>query len=163
MSTVLGTLEFSNQTELERFAKLFARILNPGDAVLLTGEIGAGKSVFARSAISDLLDHPEDIPSPTFTIVQTYDSSIGEIWHCDLYRLTDISETDELGLEDAFKSAITFIEWPEILGAYTPETSIRIAISIDPETQKRTLGFSGLTTAWQDRLNDVKERFHDSD
>ena len=74
--------------------------LQNGDIVLLKGEIGAGKSHFARSLIQAAMDKVEEVPSPTFTLAQTYDTVVGSIWHADLYRLSDHSEVFELGLID---------------------------------------------------------------
>ena len=75
------------QATADLAARLGAR-LQPGDVLLLEGPIGAGKTHFARSLIQSLLTEPEDVPSPTFTLVQVYDTEKGEIWHADLYRLT---------------------------------------------------------------------------
>ena len=91
------------------------RLLRAGDCVLLEGPIGAGKTHFCRALIRARLGREEDVPSPTFTLVQTYDADV-EIWHADLYRLSHPDEALELGLEDAFASAICLVEWPERLG-----------------------------------------------
>lgn len=98
------------------FARRLGQELQPGDTVLLSGPIGAGKTHFCRSLIQSRLMAAEDVPSPTFTLVQTYDSEAGEIWHADLYRLSDPAEVVELGLTDAFKSCICLVEWPDRLG-----------------------------------------------
>ncbi len=78
--------------------------------MLLDGPVGAGKTTLARAAILSILPEPEDVPSPTFTLVQTYDTTRGPLWHCDLYRLSSVLEIEELGLEEAFETAITLIE-----------------------------------------------------
>jgi len=95
--------------------------LRPGDVVLLHGQIGAGKSHLARALIRARLGRMEDVPSPTFTLVQTYATDEAEIWHADLYRLTQLDEITELGLEAAFETAICLIEWPERLGDLAPK------------------------------------------
>ena len=110
-----------SETDTQHLAKRVGQLLVPGDVIFLRGEIGAGKSFFARALIQSLQDIPEDVPSPTFTLVQTYITKIGEIWHADLYRLTASSEIDELGLLEAFESAITLVEWPEILSQISTE------------------------------------------
>ena len=102
--------------------------LAAGDAVLLEGPIGAGKSHLARALIRARLGRMEDIPSPTFTLVQTYPADV-EIWHADLYRLSHPDEVAELGLEDAFSQAICLIEWPDRLGHLTPKHAIRITLT----------------------------------
>jgi len=84
----------------------------------------------ARALIQSVQDIPEDVPSPTFTLVQTYDTRIGEIWHADLYRLTGPDEVIELGLEDAFETAVCLIEWPDRLGDLTPENGLTLDISV---------------------------------
>lgn len=97
-------------------------MLRPGDVYCLAGPLGAGKTAFARAAIDAALraeGRPEDIPSPTFTLVQTYEAAC-PIWHADLYRLTDPEEALELGLDEAFETAAVFIEWPERLGPFLP-------------------------------------------
>ena len=95
-------------------ARMLAPNLTAGDTILLRGDVGAGKTHFARALIQSLLAMPEDVPSPTFTLVQTYETADGtEIWHSDLYRLTHPEEVDELGLTDAFETAICLVECAE--------------------------------------------------
>lgn len=109
-----------------------------GDTVLLSGPIGAGKSHFARALIRARLDRNEDIPSPTFTLVQTYEADV-EIWHSDLYRLTHPDEVLELGLEEAFSTAICLIEWPDRLGNLTPSNAISISLSAQGNGRQATI------------------------
>lgn len=99
-----------------------------GDCLLLEGPIGAGKSHLARAIIQARLGRMEDVPSPTFTLVQTYQADV-ELWHADLYRLTSYDEIAELGLEDAFSQAICLIEWPDRMGKLAPSHSIRLKLS----------------------------------
>ncbi|MDD3020872.1 MAG: tRNA (adenosine(37)-N6)-threonylcarbamoyltransferase complex ATPase subunit type 1 TsaE [Alphaproteobacteria bacterium] len=108
----------ASEDDTIRIATDFARNLTRGDVVLLDGDLGAGKSVFARAVIRSLVQDSElDVPSPTFTLVQTYDSKAGEIYHFDLYRLKDPEEIFELGWEEAL-SGIVLVEWPERLGGH---------------------------------------------
>ncbi|WGV15169.1 tRNA (adenosine(37)-N6)-threonylcarbamoyltransferase complex ATPase subunit type 1 TsaE [Fuscovulum ytuae] len=116
-----------------------AQILRPGDTVLLEGPIGAGKSHLARALIRAKLGRMEDVPSPTFTLVQTYDAGETEIWHADLYRLSVPDEVLELGLEDAFASAICLIEWPDRLGSYLPDDALHLRLSAEGEGRKAHL------------------------
>ncbi len=132
-----------------------APVLQPGDTVLLEGPIGAGKSHFTRSAILRLLPEPEDIPSPTYTIVQTYLTPEAEIWHADLYRLGDPAEIHEIGLWAAFEDAICFVEWPDRLGAQTPSSALRITLSPQAEDEHRSLSVSWTDPRWQSRLDGV--------
>jgi tRNA threonylcarbamoyladenosine biosynthesis protein TsaE len=102
------------------FATKVGAILSKGDTLLLQGDIGAGKSF-----------------SPTFTLVQTYETRTGEIWHADLYRLSDPSEADELGLYDAFTKAICLIEWPDRLGNSTPKTAVTLTFETTQNDDER--------------------------
>ena len=117
------SLHLSEPDATEAVARHLARHCAPGDVFLLQGDVGAGKTHFARAFIRSLLSVPEDIPSPTFTIVQTYDTEKGEVWHCDLYRV-GVSEIDELGLDEAFETAVTLIEWPDRLGPLLPQNAL---------------------------------------
>ncbi|MCO4841654.1 MAG: tRNA (adenosine(37)-N6)-threonylcarbamoyltransferase complex ATPase subunit type 1 TsaE [Yoonia sp.] len=116
-----------DETDTIGLATRIAPHLRAGDTLLLEGQIGAGKSAFARALIRARLGRVEDVPSPTFTIVQTYDDADCEIWHCDLYRLTHPDEALELGLEDAFSSAICLIEWPDRLGSDLPANAATLS------------------------------------
>mgnify|MGYP003668402153 FL=1 len=124
-----------------------AMALGAGDTLLLQGDIGAGKTTFARALIrARLKSSQEDVPSPTFTLVQTYDAGDLEIWHCDLYRLTDSQEVLELGLDDAFAEAICLIEWPDRLGPNLPSDPLLCNFSAG--TVHHVLTISG-SARWQ--------------
>ncbi|WP_375253813.1 tRNA (adenosine(37)-N6)-threonylcarbamoyltransferase complex ATPase subunit type 1 TsaE [Yoonia sp.] len=127
MHPVLYEIALPDETATARFAAKIAPILSSGDTLLLEGDIGAGKSAFARALIRARLGRQEDVPSPTFTLVQTYESPDGDIWHCDLYRLSHPDEAFELGLEDAFETAICLIEWPDRLGNAAPGNALRLS------------------------------------
>jgi len=105
-------------------ATTMARNARVADVFLLNGPIGAGKTTFARAFIQARLTREEDVPSPTFTLVQTYEDDAGDIWHADLYRLTDPQEIVELGLTGAFDDAICLIEWPDLLSDLTPDGAL---------------------------------------
>lgn len=132
--------------ETAEFAARIGAALSPGDILLLEGEIGSGKTHFARSLIQSLMTEPEDVPSPTFTLVQAYDTTAGEIWHCDLYRLSAVEEIEELGLTEAFETAICLIEWPDKLGPLTPESAAVLSFKTDPNTTE----MRHLTLSWSD-------------
>jgi tRNA threonylcarbamoyladenosine biosynthesis protein TsaE len=121
-----------SEEDTTRLGAWFAPRLRAGDTILLSGSIGAGKSHFARALIRARLGRAEDIPSPTFTLVQTYEADV-EIWHSDLYRLSHPDEVLELGLDEAFSTAICLIEWPDRLASLTPETAISINLSAQGE------------------------------
>ena len=137
--------------ETEELASALKENLQNGDIILLKGEIGAGKSLFARSLIQSTMDQVEEVPSPTFTIVQTYETKLGSIWHADLYRLTDQSEIFELGLIDAFVNEIVIVEWPERLGHLEPQDALTVEIII-LENDKREVIFSSNSSMWKVRL-----------
>ena len=90
--------------------------LRRGDVVYLTGTLGMGKSTLARGLVRALTRPDQDVPSPTFTLVQSYDAPGFELLHLDLYRLEDPEETLELGLDDALNDGVLLIEWPDRLG-----------------------------------------------
>lgn len=141
--------------DTELFAAALAPVLKPGDTILLEGPIGAGKSHFARSAIRRLLPEPEDIPSPTYTIVQTYLTPKAELWHADLYRLGEAGEVHEIGLLAAFEDAICFVEWPDRIGSQAPSTALTLKLSPQAAEERRVLSFSWTDPKWRARLEGI--------
>lgn len=121
-----------SEEDTTRLGRWFAPRLGAGDIVALDGPIGAGKTHFARALIRARLGFPEDVPSPTFTLIQTYQADV-DIWHTDLYRLTHPDEVLELGLDDAFQTAICLIEWPERMGSLLPTSAIRLRLIPDAD------------------------------
>ena len=134
-NTRLLTLYLPDADETARLGQWFASRLHAGDCLLLSGPIGAGKSHFARSFIQARLGFAEDVPSPTFTLVQTYQADV-ELWHADLYRLSHPDEVLELGLDAAFDTGICLIEWPDRLGNLAPKDALRLGFSCDGEGRK---------------------------
>ena len=129
-------------------AQRLAPLLRRGDVVALSGDLGAGKTCFARELLR-ALGHSGEVPSPTFTLVQVYDLSPCPVWHVDLYRIATPEEALELGIEDAFAEAIALIEWPGRLGVLLP--SERLDIRLDfagPEGRLATVTGHG---GWRDR------------
>ena len=134
-----------------RFAAGLAPRLGPGDVVLLSGGLGAGKTHFARALIQARLaavGRVEDVPSPTFTLVQIYDDGAGEIWHCDLYRLGTPEEVLELGLEDAFEQALCLIEWPDRLGGLTPDGALALEFAMTDRPGERRIRATSQSQRW---------------
>lgn len=123
-----------------------ARVLQPGDTILLKGSVGAGKSHLARAIIQARLGYPEDVPSPTYTLVQTYQEAQADIFHADLYRLSDTSEFVELGLDDAFSSAICLVEWAERLGKDAPHGALVLELTM--QNNGRLAAFSSDASRW---------------
>jgi tRNA threonylcarbamoyladenosine biosynthesis protein TsaE len=136
-------------TELARRLAAMARV---GDVIALTGDLGAGKTSFARAFVRARANAMIAVPSPTFTLVQTYDLPSGAIWHFDLYRLNDPAEAEELGIDDAFADAISLIEWPDRLGARLPADRLDLTLAfVDGTTDARQATLAG-GPSWADRL-----------
>ncbi len=136
-------------------ARAIGQILSAGDSILLGGSVGAGKTHFARCLILSRLDNPEDVPSPTFTLVQTYETVAGEIWHADLYRLTDFTEAEELGLYQAFSDAICLVEWPDRLGDHAPEQALTLTLDAPSGDDRRVATLTWDDPSWTDKLKKV--------
>lgn len=142
-------LSLPTAAETEALGRRLAALARPGDAILLEGPIGAGKSCLARAFIRARLGETEEVPSPTFTLVQVYDDDGTEIWHADLYRLTHPDEVWELGLDEAFDAAICLVEWPDRLGSHLPPGALVIRLETIGEGRQAVLtgGRPGLAKA----------------
>jgi len=152
------TCDLGSEAATAAVAARVAPRLVAGDTLLLSGPIGAGKTHFARSLIRTRLraaGRDEDIPSPTFTLVQTYTDGAVEIWHADLYRLSHPDEVIELGLDDAFRSAIVLVEWPDRLAADAPHGALHLDFRPGPNEQARRLAISSEDPSWHRRLDGV--------
>jgi tRNA threonylcarbamoyladenosine biosynthesis protein TsaE len=146
-----STLTLGTADETADLARLIAPFLGAGDVILLEGPIGAGKTHFARSLIQARLaevGRTEDVPSPTFTLVQIYDVDNAEIWHADLYRLTQAGEVVELGLAEAFETAICLVEWPERLGDLLPANALTVTLSYLADEGRRRVCLSAQDARW---------------
>lgn len=134
MLTVTKTLRTENETQ--NLASAIARLLQPKDLVFLKGALGSGKTTFSRYLIQTLSTKGEleEVPSPTFTLVQGYTDLIKPVWHFDLYRLESPDELWELGLEDALASGICVIEWPEKLESLHLKPRLTLTFSIQSES-----------------------------
>jgi tRNA threonylcarbamoyladenosine biosynthesis protein TsaE len=132
-----------------RLAARLAPAARPGDALLLDGPLGAGKSAFARAFLRAATGDPAlEVPSPSFTLVQSYDLPGGvQAHHFDLYRLAGPAEVAELGWEEA-RDGIVLVEWPERLGPLAPEDALRIGLAPGPEEDTRIATLAG----WPERL-----------
>ncbi len=146
------TLDLPDAEATVRLGRTLAGVLRAGDAVLLSGAIGAGKSHLARALIRARLGRDEDVPSPTFTLVQTYPDAAGDLWHADLYRLTHPDELVELGLEAAFDTGVCLVEWPDRMGSLAPTGALHLRLSDVGEGRRADLsgGRQGLIAAIAD-------------
>jgi tRNA threonylcarbamoyladenosine biosynthesis protein TsaE len=144
------TVDLSDETATAAFAARLAALAVSGDVIALSGELGAGKTSFARAFIR-ARGGDEAVPSPTFTLVQLYELPGAAVWHFDLYRLRHAEEAWELGIEDAFRDGISLIEWPERLGFLLPARRLGIALEFGatPTARRATLTADG---AWAARL-----------
>jgi tRNA threonylcarbamoyladenosine biosynthesis protein TsaE len=143
------TLFLSSPQDTEVLAQTLAPLLEKGDILGLAGDLGTGKSTFARALIQTKTEGP--VPSPTFTLVQTYEFGGKPLWHLDLYRLKSPEETEELGLEEAFATAITLIEWPDRLGPYLPSETLLLTFQEGAQPHCRLLQVH-IPSPWQSRL-----------
>ncbi len=136
--SVLAELRLRSAEETNDFAQRLAVGLGAADVLCLDGNLGAGKTHFARATIQHLLAKTgqyEDVPSPSFTLVQTYHAGGLEIWHSDLYRLSDPQELDELGLTDAFSTALCLIEWPGRMAEDMPQDALWLSFRMVAEDE----------------------------
>ncbi len=131
-----------------RFAELLALKVRPGDAVALSGDLGAGKTTLARALIRALLgDGGAEVPSPTFSLRQPYETRRLTLSHFDFYRLEDSSEAGELGIEDALASGAIVVEWPERVAGVLPDNRFEIALGETAGPDRRRVGVRGHGTA----------------
>jgi tRNA threonylcarbamoyladenosine biosynthesis protein TsaE len=142
------TLSLCSPEDTAARARTLSAVLRPGDTVLLSGGIGAGKTHFARSLIQAILVRPEDVPSPTFTLVQEYDTTAGPLWHADLYRLSGPDDIEELGLLEAFDTAICLVEWPDRLGPLAPADALGLTLSAGGADDAREMRIEWSAPRW---------------
>lgn len=138
-----------DEAATQRLGAAVAAALKAGEAVCLSGPLGAGKSTLARALIRALTTPDEDVPSPTFTLVQFYEGARLNIAHFDLYRLTSPDEAYEIGLDEALDDGAVVIEWPERLEGRFPPDRLDIEIAIDGEARHAKLVAHG---AWEGRV-----------
>lgn len=132
------TVELADERATAALARRIAALARVGDVLALTGGLGTGKTVFARAFVNARLGRPEEVPSPTFTLVQAYEMPDGiVVYHFDLFRAESPSEARELGMDDAFADGISLIEWPERLLGALPEDRLEIAFDQGPAPDSR--------------------------
>jgi tRNA threonylcarbamoyladenosine biosynthesis protein TsaE len=135
------TIELADEAATADLARRLAGWLKPGDVVTLRGDLGAGKTSFARALIRALSDEAPEVPSPTFTLVQSYETSAGPIHHFDLYRIQSPDELTEIGWDEALGGGIVLVEWPERAGNFLPASRLDLTIEFGStaETRRATL------------------------
>jgi tRNA threonylcarbamoyladenosine biosynthesis protein TsaE len=143
-------LMLADLSSTEALARRLAALVRPGDSLLLEGPLGAGKTALARAFLRAAADDPGlDVPSPSFTLVQAYDTSIGTIFHYDLWRLDGPDALAELDWEEA-RDSIVLVEWPDRLGPLRPDDALTIALKpSDGDAREAIL------TGWPDRIDRI--------
>ncbi len=168
------TIELADEAETVALARKLAAAARPNDVLALIGDLGAGKTVFARAFINARADTAQDVPSPTFTLVQTYqftdtDSPGGDldgpgggipVYHFDLFRIEDAGEIDELGMEEAFAGGISLIEWPERLNGLLPVDRLDVSLAQGKGAGERRCVLTG-HGSWAARLSALDEALND--
>lgn len=151
-------VELADETATAALAASLAAVARPGDVFALSGKLGSGKTAFARAFINARAAAPEDVPSPTFTLVQAYefcdDERVVPVYHFDLFRIKNAAETRELGMDDAFADGISLIEWPEKLNGRLPDDVLEITLDqgATPDSRHARLVGHG---SWRRRLDAV--------
>ena len=146
-----------NEPELCRIAELVALFVRPGEMIALSGELGAGKTAFARAFVRAILDDADvEVPSPTFNLLQLYESPRFPIAHLDLYRLSNPSEVGEVIADDVLAGSVAVVEWPERVASLLSPSRLDVRISETGAADLRTLELAG-HGAWGSRLDRLDE------
>jgi tRNA threonylcarbamoyladenosine biosynthesis protein TsaE len=147
-------VDLPDEAATRRLGRRLAGLARPGDVLALAGDLGCGKTTLARAFIRALAGADEEVPSPTFTLAQSYDCESGTVWHFDLYRLEKPEDALELGIEEAFADAITLIEWPERLGPWLPADRLTVSLAPGDRPTARRASLSG-KISWERRLKEA--------
>jgi tRNA threonylcarbamoyladenosine biosynthesis protein TsaE len=151
-------IKLTDESDTQKIAVQISNFTKTGDIITLIGDLGCGKTTFARAFINARTAISEDVPSPTFTLLQTYEfphkTGTIPVYHFDLYRIESIHEIEELGMDDAFLDGISLIEWPDRLGERLPSDRLDIILNQSKNTNDRqaTLNFYG---SWTSRFHSI--------
>lgn len=141
------TLDLPALGATRSLAARVAELLRAGDAVLLAGPLGAGKTEFARAVLRYLTGDPTlDVPSPSYTLVQSYQTNVGELHHFDLWRLEGPGGLAELGWDEA-RQGVVLVEWPDRLGPLRPDDALTVELQLAGEQSRRAV-----LSGWPDRI-----------
>jgi tRNA threonylcarbamoyladenosine biosynthesis protein TsaE len=146
----MKALHLPDEAATARLGAAIAAGLRPGEAVCLSGPLGAGKSTLARALVRALTTPAEEVPSPTFTLVQFYEGARLKVAHFDLYRLSSPDEAYEIGLDEALDDGAAVIEWPERLAGRLPADRLDVTIALSRDGAAREATFAG-HGAWRGR------------
>ena len=154
--TAVKAVHLRNLAATEALAAAVAAQARVRDVVTLSGDLGAGKTAFARGFLRARPGGESigEVPSPTFTLVQVYELAGVPVWHFDLYRLARAEDAWELGIEEAFSDAISLIEWPDRLGNLLPEDRLDVALAAGPTADSRRATLTG-HGSWASRLEEM--------
>lgn len=134
------SLSLSDEAATERLGAALAARLRPRDVVALQGGLGVGKTTLARAILRSATGEPGLIvPSPTFTLVEIYDTRLGSFWHFDLYRLEQAEQVFELGWEEARAEGVALVEWADRMGPLLPSSRLTVTLSMENEGRRATL------------------------
>lgn len=147
-------LDLPDETATAALAARISAVAAAGDVIALKGDLGTGKTSFARAFIRARGNPDEEVPSPTFMLVQIYELDPIAIWHFDLYRLQSPEEAWELGVEDAFGTATSLIEWPERLGPLLPARRLEVTLVFGDRPDARRVSLDP-GTGWATRLKAI--------
>jgi tRNA threonylcarbamoyladenosine biosynthesis protein TsaE len=150
------TVRLEGLLQVKRLGAQLAGALAPGDVVLLAGDLGAGKTELARAIIQARLGEATGVPSPTFTLVQSYEATGLLMTHADLYRIERIGDLAELGLDEAMESGAVLVEWPDRARGLWPASRLEIELRIEDEGPARIVTMTG-RGAWAGRLAALNE------
>lgn len=151
MNIYKKSFECKDENDTKKLACIIAKMSKKGDVFALYGTLGAGKSTFSRYFIQYFMGNI-DVPSPTFTLVQTYSTVNFEIYHYDMYRLKHYEEAYELGIDEAFYNAVNLIEWPEKIETILPKNIWKINI-----TTNGSVRLFEITTSSEEKASRLKE------
>ena len=151
---VVRMTDLGDEAATVALARRIAGVARAGDVIALSGDLGTGKTCFARAFVDAAVGNGEEVPSPTFTLVQTYESAVGPIWHFDLYRLTRPDEAYELGIEEALAGGIALVEWPDRLAGLLPAERLDLELTYGAAPTARRARLTG-HGSWAPRLADL--------
>jgi len=137
-------------------ARQIAALATIGEVLTLSGDLGVGKTTFSRFFIKHIIPQVEEVVSPTFTLLQSYNSDILPIWHFDLYRLQTAEEAVELGVDEAFINGFSLIEWPEIIDRWLPRDRLSLELTFGRSEDERIATIRG-TGTWIQKLQIISE------
>ncbi len=152
MSSV-SAVELAGEHATAALAARLGRLARQGDVIALKGPLGSGKTTFVRAFIRARFGTREEVPSPTFTLVEIYGAMPPLVWHFDLFRLERPADVWELGIEDALADGISLIEWPERLGELLPRERLDIELAFGPATDARTATVAP-SSGWAGRMGE---------